>query len=77
MINLKNLIIFSHQRSETLLHDFFYKINKNMQDDIIIIVQQSYGIFTFSLISAKFGALKALPSDSDIVPLRSREYPCV
>ena len=57
---------------------FFF--NKNMQDDIIIIiVQQSktYGIFTFSLISAKFGALKALPSDSDIVPLRSKEYPCV
>lgn len=34
-------------------------------------MQQSYGIFTFSLISAKFGALKALPSDSDVVPLRS------
>lgn len=34
-------------------------------------MQQSYGIFTFSLISAKFGALKALPSDSDTAPLRS------
>ena len=41
-----------------------------MQDDNY--VQQSYGIVTFSLISARFGALKALPSDSDVDPLRSK-----
>ena len=34
-------------------------------------MQQSYGIFTFNLISASFGAVKALPSDLDMVPLRS------
>ena len=38
-------------------------------------LQQSYGIVTFSLISARFGGLKALPSDSDVDvdPLRSKD----
>ena len=37
-------------------------------EDLVI---KSYGIFTLDLISAKFGALKALPSD--MVPLRSEQ----